>query len=69
MKPLRSSILAAALLVLGTVASPAADLSGLAVGAKAPEFALQAADGKQVKLADLLKQGPVALVFYRSADW
>lgn len=48
-------------------ASPA--VPGLAVGAKAPGFTLQNAAGADVSLASLTKSGPVALVFYRSADW
>jgi peroxiredoxin len=36
----------------------------LAVGTKAPVFKAAASDGKTYALADLLKQGPVALVFY-----
>ncbi len=47
----------------------AASLPGLAVGAKAPEFALKDQNGQERKLSDLLSQGSVALVFYRSADW
>jgi hypothetical protein len=48
----------------GTNASP-----GLAVGTKAPSFTLAGQDGREHSLADLLKTGRVALVFYRSADW
>ena len=44
-------------------------LPGLAVGAKAPEFALKDQSGQERKLSELLGQGAVALVFYRSADW
>lgn len=36
----------------------------LAVGSKAPPFLAPASDGKTYALADLLQQGPVALVFY-----
>ncbi len=43
--------------------------AGLAVGQKAPAFKLKGHDGKEYSLADLLKNGKVALVFYRSADW
>lgn len=48
-------------------ASPA--VPGLAVGAKAPDFTLKNAAGADVSLMSLTKSGPVALVFYRSADW
>ena len=36
----------------------------LAVGSKAPPFKAAASDGKTYALTELLKQGPVALVFY-----
>jgi cytochrome oxidase Cu insertion factor (SCO1/SenC/PrrC family) len=42
---------------------------GLAVGASAPDFVLQAQDGKTYSLKGLLRQSPVVLVFHRSADW
>jgi hypothetical protein len=36
----------------------------LAVGAKAPAFTAEASDGRTYKLADLVKAGHVALIFY-----
>jgi peroxiredoxin len=36
----------------------------LAIGSKAPPFNASASDGKTYALGDLLKKGPVALVFY-----
>lgn len=42
---------------------------GLPVGAAAPAFTLKNSAGNDVSLAALLRGGPVALVFYRSADW
>lgn len=42
---------------------------GLEIGTEAPKFGLSDQDGQTRKLDDLLKDGPVALVFYRSADW
>jgi len=36
----------------------------LAVGAKAPDFDLEATGGGRVKLSALLAHGPVALFFY-----
>jgi hypothetical protein len=45
------------------------DKTGLKVGAKAPAFALEDQAGKERTLEKLLKDGPVALVFYRSASW
>ena len=63
--------LAAALLSAGVCATeiePPED-AGLSVGRVAPDFSLSGQDGKQVSLASLLKKGPVAVVFHRSADW
>ena len=48
-------------------ASP--EKSGLPVGQKAPAFALKDQIDRDVSLDSLLKKGPVALVFHRSADW
>jgi len=42
---------------------------GLDVGQKAPDFTLKDQNDRDVALDSLLKKGPVALVFYRSADW
>ena len=42
---------------------------GLPVGQTAPLFALKDQNGKEIALESLLKKGPVALVFHRSADW
>jgi len=39
----------------------------LNVGDKAPDFTLGDPDGKQVRLSDLLKNGPVVLTWYRGA--
>jgi thioredoxin-dependent peroxiredoxin len=36
----------------------------LKVGSQAPAFSAAASDGKTYRLSDLLKQGPVALIFY-----
>ena len=47
----------------------AADPDPLAVGQKAPSVKLKDQDGVERSLDDFLKQGKVALVFYRSADW
>ncbi|MEO8503595.1 MAG: hypothetical protein ABI609_06840 [Acidobacteriota bacterium] len=42
---------------------------GIQVGERAPDFALEGQTGSQVRLADLLKKGPVAVVFSRSVAW
>jgi len=43
--------------------------TGLALGATAPSFTLKDQNERDVSLDALLKKAPVALVFYRSADW
>ncbi|HSW11609.1 MAG TPA: peroxiredoxin family protein [Solimonas sp.] len=48
--------------------APVADI-GLPSGKAAPSFTLKDADGHPVSLESLLGKGPVALVFFRSADW
>jgi len=53
-----------------SAAEPAApEHTGLAVGKKAPSFTLKDQANHDVSLDSLLKKGPVALVFFRSADW
>ncbi len=74
--------LAALLLIVGcsseeSTASPSEppsaetgdDSPGLAVGEQAPAFELMDQHGQKQSLANILKSGNVALVFYRSADW
>lgn len=46
-----------------------AEKPGLPIGQIAPAFHLKKQNGKEVSLESLLKKGPVALVFFRSADW
>jgi peroxiredoxin Q/BCP len=41
--------------------------SALEVGQKAPDFALPAPGGKQIKLADLLGKGPVVIYTFIQA--
>ena len=43
--------------------------TGPKVGEKAPAFTLKDQEGKERSLGEFLKEGKVALVFYRSADW
>lgn len=64
-------VLAGALasLELKAAQEAAPEKSGLPVGQKAPAFTLKDQNDTEVSLESLLKQGPVALVFYRSADW
>ena len=58
------------LTLIAHAAEPAApEKTGLAVGEKAPAFTLKDQNNRDVSLDSLLKKGPVALVFYRSADW
>jgi peroxiredoxin Q/BCP len=58
----------AAFLMAAALTAPA--LAALSIGAKAPEFTLQATQGGNVftfTLADALKKGPVVLYFYPAA--
>ncbi len=57
----------ASLLLLGAAAAHGA--SPIEVGKDAPKFELKNQAGKATTLADLVKKKPVALIFYRSADW
>jgi len=69
---LAASLIAGHLLMaLGAItAEPAApEKVGLDVGQKAPPHTQKAQQDRDVALDSLLKKGPVALVFYRSADW
>jgi hypothetical protein len=59
----------AALLALALNAHANDKQPGLAVGARAPAFKLKDQHGKERSLDEWLKQGKVALMFYRSADW
>lgn len=43
--------------------------TGLTVGKKATLFTLKDQANHDLSLESLLKKGPVALVFFRSADW
>jgi cytochrome oxidase Cu insertion factor (SCO1/SenC/PrrC family) len=69
-----TAVLLGAVGLLGQVAaqpraSAPQEKSGIAVGQKAPSFALNDQAGQERKLDEFLKQGPLALVFYRSASW
>jgi cytochrome oxidase Cu insertion factor (SCO1/SenC/PrrC family) len=50
-------------------ADPPPEKTGLKVGEKAPAFKLTDQAGKERTLDEFVKQGKVALVFYRSAAW
>src|SRR4051812_17161735 len=63
------SILLGTLLVPTGFAAEEPQKPGLEVGQRAPFFALKDQTGKEIALEELLKKGPVALVFHRSADW
>ena len=63
------SILLLALLGASVLQAAAAAMPGLKIGDQAAAFTLKNSAGADVALGDLLKKGPVALVFYRSADW
>jgi peroxiredoxin len=55
--------------LLSTTLVGAADQPGLKVGAAAPDFTLGSSAGGTLTLKTVLAEGPVALVFVRSADW
>jgi cytochrome oxidase Cu insertion factor (SCO1/SenC/PrrC family) len=58
------------LALAGFAAEPAPpEMTGVAVGQTAPDFTLKDQNGRDLSLAASLKKGPVALVFFRSADW
>lgn len=61
----------AALLSTGLVTAERAspETTGLSIGQSAPAFTLKDQNNQEVSLEALLKKGPVALVFFRSADW
>jgi len=61
-----------ALLIVPTVAPSKANAqqsSGPEVGITIDEFSLQDQHGTSQNLSDLLTDGPVALIVFRSADW
>jgi cytochrome oxidase Cu insertion factor (SCO1/SenC/PrrC family) len=64
-----SLVFAPAVRAQGTGKPAPDELTGLKVGEPAPQFTLRDQDGKERSLDEFLRQGKVALVFYRSADW
>jgi cytochrome oxidase Cu insertion factor (SCO1/SenC/PrrC family) len=49
---------------------PAPDeMTGVKIGETAPDFTLEGHDGRQYTLSEMVKNGPVAVMFYRSAHW
>ena len=45
------------------------EMTGIEVGEKAPDFTLKDQNGTEHSLSELLKEGRVALMFFRSANW
>ena len=45
------------------------EMTGIDIGQKAPAFKLNNWGGNEYALADLLKEGQVALMFFRSSVW
>jgi cytochrome oxidase Cu insertion factor (SCO1/SenC/PrrC family) len=67
-----TTLVAALALAGGALAQnkePPPEKTGVKAGEKAPEFTLKDQNGKERTLAEFLKKGKVALVFYRSASW
>ncbi len=56
-------------LLLGAASLRAEEGIGLPVGHDAPAFALEDPRGDTHTLDGLLAGGPLAIVFFRSADW
>ena len=61
--------LAVALSAAARAGDPPPEKTGIKLGEKAPAFKLKDQAGEERELSALLKNGPVALVFYRSASW
>ena len=66
---LAGGLLLAALATNTRAADAAPEKTGLKIGEKAPAFTLKDQHGHERSLTNLLKKGPVALVFFRSASW
>ena len=64
-----ASLFVAALPLVATSIAEDRVHPGLKVGQEAPSFSLKDQQGGEVKLEDLIKDRPVALVFHRSASW
>jgi hypothetical protein len=62
-------VLMIGIFLVGVSTALAAEGPGLKKGTKAPEIELKDQNGKVVKVSDMLKKGPVAVVFHRSANW
>jgi hypothetical protein len=58
-----------AAVLLPAAAQEKAPPGAATVGTKAPAFTLKDQAGKDRSLEELVKQGPVAVVFHRSAGW
>lgn len=56
-------------LLIGPAMAHAQQSSGPEVGSTIDEFSLSNQHGTSLKLSELVAEGPVALVVYRSADW
>jgi len=73
MKPVRCVAVLLGGMILGpalfAAEETAPEKTGLPVGKKAPSFTLKDQNGQDTSLDSLLRKGPVALVFHRSADW
>jgi len=57
------------MLTFGLIANADAQDFGPKVGDKIDEFSLEDQHGTSHTLSEILKKGPTAFVFVRSADW
>lgn len=55
--------------LIGTATGKETFAPGPKIGTTAPEFALRDQHDEEQKLSQLIKNGPVAVVFHRSAQW
>ena len=63
---LAAALLLAAFISQGQTNPP---IREIAIGQRAPSFALKDQYGREISLEGLLKKGPVAVVFIRSVEW
>ena len=71
MKPILLAVAVVAGSCFGATAqhSPVAAAHALKLGAKAPDFSLNDQSGAKRSLGEFTAKGPVALIFFRSAEW
>ena len=66
---LRNVFVTATIVFLLVPATGIAQGVGPAIGTEIKDFSLSDQSGEKQRLSELLKLGPAAIVFHRSADW